>query len=232
MRTSSCSSTSSSTSRWRATRNSTVVSLIRNLFKRLEIARDMAVHAPPVPDWVIDIHERTLAAVRSADFAVIDDVMDEHLAQLEQIWERETGRGSCAAARLPAAGGGALAGAAGRLGERPPRGGLRFREGGRATRRSAASAARSASREASSRWRRIADGWIVAVTIGARSLASSSPRWRVRRKEPSRALAAVAPSSTSASGLIWRSSSSSHGRQASTSKRLGVCGMRRHAPRT
>ena len=69
------------------------MSLIRNLFKRLEIARDMAVHAPPVPDWVIDIHERTLAAVRSADFAVIDDVMDEHLAQLEQIWERETGRG-------------------------------------------------------------------------------------------------------------------------------------------
>jgi GntR family transcriptional regulator, transcriptional repressor for pyruvate dehydrogenase complex len=77
----------------RATRNSTVVSLMRSLFKRLEIARDMALHAPPVPDWVIDVHERTLGAIRSADFAAIDDVMDEHLAQLEQIWERETGRG-------------------------------------------------------------------------------------------------------------------------------------------
>jgi GntR family transcriptional repressor for pyruvate dehydrogenase complex len=77
----------------RATRNSTVVSLMRSLFKRLEIARDMALHAPPVPDWVIDVHERTLAAIRSADFAAIDEVMDEHLAQLEQIWERETGRG-------------------------------------------------------------------------------------------------------------------------------------------
>ena len=77
----------------RATRNSTVVSLMRSLFKRLEIARDMALHAPPVPDWVIDVHERTLAAIRSADFAAIDLVMDEHLAQLEQIWERETGRG-------------------------------------------------------------------------------------------------------------------------------------------
>ncbi len=77
----------------RATRNSTVVSLMRSLFKRLEIARDMALHAPPVPDWVIDVHERTLAAIRSADFAAIDEVMDEHLAQLEQIWELETGRG-------------------------------------------------------------------------------------------------------------------------------------------
>ena len=77
----------------RATRNSTVVQLMRHLFKRLEIARDMAVHAPLVPDWVIDIHERTLAAIRAADFEQIDEVMDEHLAQLEQIWERETGRG-------------------------------------------------------------------------------------------------------------------------------------------
>jgi DNA-binding FadR family transcriptional regulator len=77
----------------RATRNSTIVSLIRSLFRRLEIARDMAVHAPLVPDWVIGIHERTLAAIRSADFELIDAVMDEHLAQLEQIWERETGRG-------------------------------------------------------------------------------------------------------------------------------------------
>jgi len=77
----------------RATRNSTVVSLMRSLIKRLEIARDMAVHAPLVPDWVIDIHERTLAAIRAADFPLIDAVMDEHLAQLEQIWERETGRG-------------------------------------------------------------------------------------------------------------------------------------------
>jgi GntR family transcriptional regulator, transcriptional repressor for pyruvate dehydrogenase complex len=77
----------------RATRNSTVVSLMRSLLKRLEIARDMAVHAPLVPDWVIDIHERTLAAIRAADFELIDHVMDEHLAQLEQIWERETGRG-------------------------------------------------------------------------------------------------------------------------------------------
>ena len=77
----------------RATRNSTIVSLMRSLLGHLEIARDMAMHAPLVPDWTIEIHERTLSAVRSADFARIDEVMDEHLAQLEQIWERETGRG-------------------------------------------------------------------------------------------------------------------------------------------
>jgi GntR family transcriptional regulator, transcriptional repressor for pyruvate dehydrogenase complex len=74
----------------RATRNATIVALMRSLLRQLEIARDMAMH---VPDWTIEIHERTLAAVRSADFALIDEVMDEHLAELEQIWERETGRG-------------------------------------------------------------------------------------------------------------------------------------------
>ncbi|MEX2193986.1 MAG: FCD domain-containing protein [Thermoleophilaceae bacterium] len=77
----------------RATGNSTIVSLMRQLFRRLEIARDMAVHAETIPDWVIGVHERTLDAVRSADFAMIDSVMDEHLSQLEQVWERETGRG-------------------------------------------------------------------------------------------------------------------------------------------
>ena len=66
--------------------------MMRSLLGRLEIARDMAMHAPTVPDWVIGIHERTLSAIRSADFDLIDAVMDEHLAQLEQIWERETGR--------------------------------------------------------------------------------------------------------------------------------------------
>jgi GntR family transcriptional repressor for pyruvate dehydrogenase complex len=77
----------------RATRNSTIAGLMRSLLRQLEIVRDMAMHAPLVPDWTIDIHERTLSAVRSADFELIEDVMDEHLAQLEQIWERETGRG-------------------------------------------------------------------------------------------------------------------------------------------
>ena len=77
----------------RSTGNSTVVTLMRSLFRRLELARDMAMHAPTIPEWTIDIHERTLDAIRSADFDLIDKVMDEHLAQLEQVWEDETGRG-------------------------------------------------------------------------------------------------------------------------------------------
>jgi GntR family transcriptional repressor for pyruvate dehydrogenase complex len=76
----------------RATGNSTIVSLMRGLLRRLEIARDMAVHQPVIPDWVIDIHERTLAAIRSADHQRIEEVMDEHLAAMERNWEQETDR--------------------------------------------------------------------------------------------------------------------------------------------
>jgi GntR family transcriptional regulator, transcriptional repressor for pyruvate dehydrogenase complex len=76
----------------RATGNSTVVSLVSALFRRLAIARDMAIHMPLVPDWAVEIHERTLAAIRAGDFDQIDAVMDEHLAKLEQTWEREVRR--------------------------------------------------------------------------------------------------------------------------------------------
>ena len=59
----------------RATRNATIVSLMRSLLRHLEIARDMAMHAPLVPDWTIEIHERTLAAIR-ADRLPADRVRD------------------------------------------------------------------------------------------------------------------------------------------------------------
>lgn len=76
----------------RATGNSTIVSLMRTLLRRLEIARDLALHEPPVAPWVIDVHERTLAAIRSADHDRIERVMDEHLAAMERAWERATDR--------------------------------------------------------------------------------------------------------------------------------------------
>jgi GntR family transcriptional regulator, transcriptional repressor for pyruvate dehydrogenase complex len=75
-----------------ATQNTTIVSLVRSLLRRLEIARDMAVHQPPVFGWAIEIHERTLDAIRSGNKEEIGNVMDEHLAQLEEVWEREGGR--------------------------------------------------------------------------------------------------------------------------------------------
>ena len=47
----------------RAAGNPTVERLMRMLFRELEIARDMAMHEPLVPEWTIAIHEETLAAV-------------------------------------------------------------------------------------------------------------------------------------------------------------------------
>lgn len=74
------------------TRNPTVVGLMRSLLRQLEIGRDLALRQPPIPEWVIDVHERTLSAIRSGDAAAIDTVMDEHLAAMERAWEQETGR--------------------------------------------------------------------------------------------------------------------------------------------
>jgi GntR family transcriptional regulator, transcriptional repressor for pyruvate dehydrogenase complex len=76
----------------RASGNPTVETLMRTLIRSLEIARDMAMHLPLVPEWTIDIHERTLAAVRSGDLDEVEAVMDEHLGQLERTWEQETAR--------------------------------------------------------------------------------------------------------------------------------------------
>lgn len=73
------------------TGNATVVGLMRTVLRQLEIGRDLALRQPPVPEWVVDVHERTLSAIRSGDDAQIDAVMDEHLGAMERAWERETG---------------------------------------------------------------------------------------------------------------------------------------------
>lgn len=75
----------------RATRNATVVTLMRSLLRQLELARDMAIHDPHYPEEAIEIHERTLAAIKSRDPDRIDASMDEHLSFLERVWEQETG---------------------------------------------------------------------------------------------------------------------------------------------
>jgi DNA-binding FadR family transcriptional regulator len=76
----------------RATGNATIVSLMRMLLKQLEIARDMAIHQPQNAARSIELHEKTLAAIRSGDQERIEIVMDEHLSAMEQTWERQTGR--------------------------------------------------------------------------------------------------------------------------------------------
>jgi DNA-binding FadR family transcriptional regulator len=75
-----------------ATGNPTVVGLMRSLLRRLEIGRDLALRQPPIPEWVVEIHERTLAALRGGSPEEIAAVMDEHLSGMERLWEQETGR--------------------------------------------------------------------------------------------------------------------------------------------
>jgi GntR family transcriptional regulator, transcriptional repressor for pyruvate dehydrogenase complex len=76
----------------RAAGNPAVETLMRMLFRQLEIARDMAMHVPLVPEWTISIHERTLAALRGGDPDEVTAVMDEHLGQLERTTEGEPDR--------------------------------------------------------------------------------------------------------------------------------------------
>ncbi len=76
----------------RATGNSTIVSLVRSLQRRLAIVMDMAWHTPPIAEWGAEIHERTLAAIASRDMQRIDEVMDEHLAGVEETWRKESGQ--------------------------------------------------------------------------------------------------------------------------------------------
>jgi GntR family transcriptional regulator, transcriptional repressor for pyruvate dehydrogenase complex len=76
----------------RATRNATIVELMQMLLKRLEIALDMAIREPQEPRHALELHERTLASIKSGDPEDIELAMDEHLAFLEKVWEQENSR--------------------------------------------------------------------------------------------------------------------------------------------
>jgi DNA-binding FadR family transcriptional regulator len=76
----------------RATGNQTIVGLVRSLLRQLEIARDMALHVPASVERSLELHEETIAAIRSGDMDRVERVMDVHLAQLETTWEQESGR--------------------------------------------------------------------------------------------------------------------------------------------
>lgn len=77
----------------RATKNPTIVSLMRTLLRQLEIARDMALHgAHDESLHAVEIHERTLRAIMRGEEREIDEAMDEHMRFLERIWEEESGR--------------------------------------------------------------------------------------------------------------------------------------------
>lgn len=73
-----------------ATHNPTVIGMMRTLQSKLEFARDFIRHEDTNREWVIEIHERTLAAIRLADHDLIEAVMEEHIRELELAWERTT----------------------------------------------------------------------------------------------------------------------------------------------
>jgi GntR family transcriptional regulator, transcriptional repressor for pyruvate dehydrogenase complex len=78
----------------RASHNPTLVGLVKPLFRKLEVARDMALRGPHVAAWTLDIHRRTIDALREGDPATIAIVMDEHLRTAEDAWAEETGAAS------------------------------------------------------------------------------------------------------------------------------------------
>jgi DNA-binding FadR family transcriptional regulator len=77
---------------WRAARNPTLERMLVSLFRRIDIALDMASRTMPDKLYAIDIHEQTLAALKRADPDAIAEVMDRHLAVLETICEDVFGR--------------------------------------------------------------------------------------------------------------------------------------------
>jgi GntR family transcriptional repressor for pyruvate dehydrogenase complex len=76
----------------RATRNWAVVELMRLLLRLLAQARQSLPEDERDTAWAIDIHERTLAAIKSGDPAEIDAAMEEHIGFLERLWEDHSGR--------------------------------------------------------------------------------------------------------------------------------------------
>jgi DNA-binding FadR family transcriptional regulator len=72
-----------------ATHNTMVVTLMRQLLRRLGLAQELALRSPWEPEWAIGMHEQTIAALVGGDPVEIEAVMDRHLGYLESIWDEE-----------------------------------------------------------------------------------------------------------------------------------------------
>jgi GntR family transcriptional regulator, transcriptional repressor for pyruvate dehydrogenase complex len=77
---------------WRAAGNGTLEAAIKLVYRHLEAGFDMTIRTPDDTAISIQLHERTLAALRRGNSAEIEAVMDEHLAYLEGICESVLGR--------------------------------------------------------------------------------------------------------------------------------------------
>jgi GntR family transcriptional repressor for pyruvate dehydrogenase complex len=77
---------------WRAAANQTLEGAMRLIYGDLEVGFDMTIRTPSDTTKSIQIHERTLEALKRGDPDEIDEVMDEHLSYLESICESVLGR--------------------------------------------------------------------------------------------------------------------------------------------
>jgi GntR family transcriptional regulator, transcriptional repressor for pyruvate dehydrogenase complex len=77
---------------WQAAGNPTLEGLLKSLYRRLEVARDMAVRTEIDSRAAIEINERTLTALMRDDEDEVERVMDEHMSYLERICEDALGR--------------------------------------------------------------------------------------------------------------------------------------------
>ena len=77
---------------WRAAGNETLESAMKLIYRDLDVGFDMTIRTPSDTKSSIQLHERTLEALRRGDPDEIADVMDEHLAYLESICESVLGR--------------------------------------------------------------------------------------------------------------------------------------------
>jgi DNA-binding FadR family transcriptional regulator len=66
-----------------ATHNATIVGVMRDILRQIAIAWDMDRDI----EFGVNMHVRTIQALASKDFALIDGVMDDHLSILERQWE-------------------------------------------------------------------------------------------------------------------------------------------------
>lgn len=76
----------------RSAHNPTVIRLMRVLLRDLRGARAVILREEHDRTWAIEVHQRTLASIRTGDADAIERVMSHHLSLLEAIWEEVTGR--------------------------------------------------------------------------------------------------------------------------------------------
>jgi DNA-binding FadR family transcriptional regulator len=77
---------------WRAAQNETLEQAMKLIYAELEVALDMTVRTPSDTTRSIEIHERTLEALKRGEPGELADVMDEHMSYLETICEEVFGR--------------------------------------------------------------------------------------------------------------------------------------------